>query len=690
MNLNVRKIIIIIYILIIMSGFIPKRVRNARMQTKTDQPGLKMQGNPAAIGRNSVLTRYINKRVQTTWGLCGRPGDMGFRCRYGVDPSTAGKDALMKYCEFCATPDRFCLNEAPKHQGMAGGVGRVNAPGFKCNGCGALSSGRFIHPHFRPGPGPGPPHPPPPQPQSGPYMPFSVTMQHYGLKNGGSAKITTEVGDPTKFIKYCNDYISFIQKLTKSVYVDRVQFCINGNPGPGKPGGEPSRVNYSTLVNADGSKKDSNNNYPWVYEHFIKKLIIKQSMPGWLGAKNIDSDGNRKYIRMGFTFDCLEPWNCFLRNADNTTGKLVINTETLQSNYDANKANDNFPPPCGHGPGIGWPESCGGTSGPTKPYPIIHNPKNDIDKNGSINQTFAYVAHINQLISLDTEITSLPLYTPTNKSYYFITSASYDDEDNSSKYPGTSGPLNNQLETTSTFADKMWKIQNERSSGPSIEDLPAYSATGGMFTNGLDNLQKESKGPGRVYQECYDKGPDVSKQCPYKYGFLNGQKGWDVKGHKSFNFCGTNFTPFKGTSDMNTTASKYYTLANYIEPGKGYPANAPWLYIVPPDGSDPLRFKQKLDNPQWGGTRGTSTVTEFNGNVLMFSIQSITNGAITKSGGGVGASEDCFGSWKYDDFIKYLEQVAKFLGPNGSAVNGYDNPMLAIYEFDFVPDKWKD
>lgn len=137
-----------------MSGFIPKRVRNARMQTKTDQPGLKMQGNPAAIGRNSVLTRYINKRVQTTWGLCGRPGDMGFRCRYGVDPSTAGKDALMKYCEFCATPDRFCLNEAPKHQGMAGGVGRVNAPGFKCNGCGALSSGRFIHPHFRPGPGP--------------------------------------------------------------------------------------------------------------------------------------------------------------------------------------------------------------------------------------------------------------------------------------------------------------------------------------------------------------------------------------------------------------------------------------------------------------------------------------------------------------------------------------------------------
>jgi hypothetical protein len=150
MNLNVKKIIIIIYILIIMSGFIPKRVRDGRMQTKTDQPGLKMQGNPAAIGRNSVLKRQINMRVQSTHGLCGLPGDMGFRCNYGVDPKTAGKDALIKYCKFCAVPSRHCIKEAPKHQGLAGGVGRINAPRFSCTGCDFTPTSDYTHPHLRP------------------------------------------------------------------------------------------------------------------------------------------------------------------------------------------------------------------------------------------------------------------------------------------------------------------------------------------------------------------------------------------------------------------------------------------------------------------------------------------------------------------------------------------------------------
>ena len=60
----------------------------------------------------------------------------------------------------------------------------------------------------------------------------------------------------------------------------------------------------------------------------------------------------------------------------------------------------------------------------------------------------------------------------------------------------------------------------------------------------------------------------------------------------------------------------------------------------------------------------------------MFSIESITKGAITKSGKVNGCTEDAFGSWKYEDFIKMLQNAAKFLGPNGTATNKYSNPYV--------------
>lgn len=122
-----------------MSGYVPKRVSNTRMQSSTNQTGLKLQGNPSSVGRMGLLTQRINTRVHSNWGLSGRPGDMGFRCRNGIDPRTADEETLKKYCKLCEKPGRVCLEPAPEHQGMAGGVGRINAPRFKCNGCGKLS-----------------------------------------------------------------------------------------------------------------------------------------------------------------------------------------------------------------------------------------------------------------------------------------------------------------------------------------------------------------------------------------------------------------------------------------------------------------------------------------------------------------------------------------------------------------------
>jgi len=132
-----------------MSGFITKRVRNGRRGTKTNQPGLNMQGNPASIGRPNYLKRAINRRVHTTWGLCGF-GNLGFRCRYEVDPKTAGPEALKKYCiyEKTATRNQMCLHEAHPNEAMAGGVGRKNVPRLGCKGtCDAKIVGDYIPPN---------------------------------------------------------------------------------------------------------------------------------------------------------------------------------------------------------------------------------------------------------------------------------------------------------------------------------------------------------------------------------------------------------------------------------------------------------------------------------------------------------------------------------------------------------------
>ena len=54
-----------------MSGYVPKRVSNGRMRTKTNQAGLKLAGNPASLGRRGYLIDYVGNRVNTRLLVCG-------------------------------------------------------------------------------------------------------------------------------------------------------------------------------------------------------------------------------------------------------------------------------------------------------------------------------------------------------------------------------------------------------------------------------------------------------------------------------------------------------------------------------------------------------------------------------------------------------------------------------------------
>ena len=110
-----------------MSGGIPKKVWQGRMRTKTNQTGMKMVGNPSMIGRKSLNTRYINRRVNPKIVLCG------WRCRYGVNGNNAGSAARAAYCKNVVPgqPGGYgvlCRKPQPLSANLAGGVGNVPAP----------------------------------------------------------------------------------------------------------------------------------------------------------------------------------------------------------------------------------------------------------------------------------------------------------------------------------------------------------------------------------------------------------------------------------------------------------------------------------------------------------------------------------------------------------------------------------
>jgi len=115
-----------------MSGYVPRKVSNARMRTKTNQTGLKMQGSATMLGRRGYIKRYVNRRVQTGFGVDGYP--TGWRCINGIDPQGKSLKVLECNCYYARDPtiNQVVLAPAPKNQSLAGGVGRINAPRFSC------------------------------------------------------------------------------------------------------------------------------------------------------------------------------------------------------------------------------------------------------------------------------------------------------------------------------------------------------------------------------------------------------------------------------------------------------------------------------------------------------------------------------------------------------------------------------
>lgn len=200
-----------------MSGYVPRKVSNARMRTKTNQTGLKMQGSASMLGRRNYIQRYINRRVQTGFGVDGYPN--GWRCINGVDPVTASDEAKECNCYYARdiTINQVILAPAPKNQGLAGGVGRINVPRFGCNVTCSVDPNN--HSHFNP---PGPPEPPKPNPlckNKKVNPPNSPKMKFVGCSDGGKEQTLEFSWDSLSGDK-CVDYLQILMNGT--VIVDNI------------------------------------------------------------------------------------------------------------------------------------------------------------------------------------------------------------------------------------------------------------------------------------------------------------------------------------------------------------------------------------------------------------------------------------------------------------------------------------
>ncbi len=201
-----------------MSGYVPRKVSNARMRTKTNQTGLKMQGSASILGRRNYIQRYVNRRVQTGFGVDGYPN--GWRCINGVDPVTASDEAKECNCYYARdiTINQVILAPAPKNQGLAGGVGRINVPRFGCNV--TCSASPNDHPHFNP---PGPPEPPKPNPlckNKKVNPPNSPKIKFIGCSDGGK-KQTLEFSWDSLSGDKCVHYLQIL--MNETVIVNNIK-----------------------------------------------------------------------------------------------------------------------------------------------------------------------------------------------------------------------------------------------------------------------------------------------------------------------------------------------------------------------------------------------------------------------------------------------------------------------------------
>jgi hypothetical protein len=576
--------------------------------------------------------------------------------------------------------------------------------------CAICPSGNIIPP------GPGPPPTPHPHPHPDDAT-FSVTIQHYGITDsmhgsGLSGAAAGNLAVPTggflatdwngynsSFNTYATRYISFVDKLNTEVEVDRVMFNINGNPGPGNFGdhwlsgtGNPTVCPYSSLINptaaafAAGHLGDPLNgthgatpaekadDYPMVYKHFVRPFIK---------ANYLRAQANKPRIRMGFTLYMgpYSGWNTFANSVD-ANDQLVLNEGagilTSPGNYDPNAS--------------GTPHHQTSLNEKIQPDPLkLNNP----NKNGAFNQCMAYIGWINKLILADTDsdLVAYRAFYPDDSLFWTVSSASFDNEENSSFYP-----------TTEPTATTMWnqQVNGNPSTHPTFTLPPDYSATGGMNYTPLTTLiPSGTEGPDRIYQEVYDcdptalkcnndksgpcpptnSYPNCSKCCEYTFGNSAGEIGWGVKivtgaGRQCPSNGGVNW---KGTSTELTTCSKYFT-----EFFKN--SNTAYYQPLPNNGTDPFGLIHKLNNSDYQ-LKGdpTNPNTAFNGYVLMFSVNSIAWGEnIGKQG------EDMFGTWSYPQFVLFLKEAAKYLTKAGGQGTDFPivKPMLGIYEFDMIPSDW--
>lgn len=117
------------------------RARQRVGSVNTNQLGLKMSGCPSKVGRSGRIDRYISRRSHCGIVFCGWVWYHGIKWKqnHWVNPYT--KEINWR-----------CIPAAPITRALAGGVGRLNAPRFRCaKNCGQQPWWSWTnHPHSSP------------------------------------------------------------------------------------------------------------------------------------------------------------------------------------------------------------------------------------------------------------------------------------------------------------------------------------------------------------------------------------------------------------------------------------------------------------------------------------------------------------------------------------------------------------
>jgi hypothetical protein len=113
------------------------RARQRTGAVNTKQIGLKMAGCPPTVGKKGTILRYQGVRApcggaKFACGLNGASGGQRYTCRFGVNASWAGQQAITDYCQprpiAALGANGPCVANAPRSAVRAGGVGNIWTP----------------------------------------------------------------------------------------------------------------------------------------------------------------------------------------------------------------------------------------------------------------------------------------------------------------------------------------------------------------------------------------------------------------------------------------------------------------------------------------------------------------------------------------------------------------------------------